>query len=166
MKKFWIQVTFLIVIILGSLYISFRSDLRQLPIPGPHSSQQRRIKINDVVIKVDVADTPQLRSRGLGGKDSLPLDQSMLFVFPEAKKYQFWMKGVKFPLDMIFIADAKIVDIIKNVPTVPNGTNDEGIIRYQSIIPVNMVLEVNAGFVDRHSIKIGDNVYEIKQGSN
>lgn len=165
MKKFSIQAAFLVMIIIGSLYLSFRSDLRQLPIPGSQTSQ-KKIKINDVVIKADVADTPQLRSKGLGGRDSLPLDQSMLFVFPEAKKYQFWMKGVKFPLDMIFIADAKVVDIIKNVPTLTEGVDDSAVPRYQPVIPVDMVLEVNAGFVDTHSIKIGDNVYEIKQGSN
>lgn len=161
MKKFSIQAAFLVMVIIGSLYLSFRSDLRQLPIPGSQTPQQKKIKINDVVIKVDVADTPQLRSKGLGGRDNLALDQSMLFVFPEAKKYQFWMKGVKFPVDMIFIADARVVDIIKNVPTVPKGTSDEGIIRYQPIISVNMVLEVNAGFVDRYNIKVGDIIYEV-----
>lgn len=162
MKKFSIQAVFLVMVIIGSLYLSFRSDLRQLPIPGSQTPQQKKIKINDVVIKVNVADTPQLRSKGLGGRDSLAEDQGMLFIFPEAKKYQFWMKGVKFPLDMIFIADGRVVDIIKNVPTVPKSTSDEGIIRYQPIISVNMVVEVNAHFVDKHNVKVGDTVFEVK----
>lgn len=162
MKKFWIQVTFLIVIILGSLYISFRTDVSGLALTGSQAHVQRKIKINDVKIKVDVADTAKLRSQGFSGRDKLAEDEGMLFIFSESKKYQFWMKGVKFPLDFIYIQDARVVDIIKNVPTLAEGIDDSAVPRYQPAIPVNMVLEVNAGFVDRNNTKVGSQVFEVK----
>lgn len=150
------------MVIIVSLYLSFRSDLRHLQIFGNQTLQQKQIRINDVIIKIEVADTPKLRRDGLGGRESLPEDAGMLFIFPEAKKYQFWMKGVKFPLDFIFIADGRVVDIIKNAPVVPEVIDNSSVPRYQSNIAVNRILEVNAGFVNRNNIKVGDNVYEVK----
>ena len=106
----------------------------------------------DVPVKVEVADTPDRRSLGLMYRKDLAPDAGMLFIFDTAERLTFWMKNTPLPLDMIFIGDDKrIVGIVKDtVPytTTPRGV--EGKSRY--------VLEVNAGFSEKHNVRAGDAV--------
>ncbi len=128
---------------------------------GPTSSQMTQIKINETTVKVDLADSPDERKKGLGGRESLASDSGMLFIFEKSGKYSFWMKGLKFPLDFIWIKDKKIVDLLKNIPPPQAGQKDETLPVYQPNSEVDSVLEMNAGFVDSHNIKVGDTI-EIK----
>src|SRR5690349_12394377 len=64
-----------------------------------------RITIDNATFSVVVAKTPEEREKGLSGRDSLAQNSGMLFVFDHPDTYTFWMKGMKFPLDMIFIKD-------------------------------------------------------------
>lgn len=163
MKKFWIQVTCLLLIGLGALYVSYNRDfLSNLPIPTNAPAKTQQLKINDVTLKVEVADTPSKRQQGLSGRDKLATGSGMLFVFPQAKKYQFWMKGMKFPLDFIYIKDGAVVDLIQNVPFPSPGYPDSSLPVYEPTVPVNGILEVNAGFVKINNIKIGDKVFTIE----
>jgi uncharacterized membrane protein (UPF0127 family) len=106
----------------------------------------------DVPVKVEIADTPERRSLGLMYRKELGADAGMLFIFDAADHLTFWMKNTPLPLDMIFIGDDKrIVGIAKDaVPytTTPRGV--EGRSRY--------VLEVNAGYSERHGVRAGDAV--------
>jgi uncharacterized membrane protein (UPF0127 family) len=123
----------------------------------------QQIKINNAVINIEVADTAAKRAKGLGGRDDMDPNLGMLFIFQEEKQYQFWMKGMKFPLDFIFISQGKVVDIIPNVapPSSPN-VDDAGLPVYQPTVPINMMLEVNSGFAASHNIKVGDTVFLLK----
>ncbi|KKR81487.1 MAG: hypothetical protein UU73_C0001G0033 [Candidatus Daviesbacteria bacterium GW2011_GWA1_41_61] len=161
-KKFAIQIIALVLVILGALYLSSNSSILQSVLPLNQNLSRTQIKINETVVNVEVADTPSERSKGLGGRLSLASNSGMLFVFPETKKTQFWMKGMNFPLDFIFIRDGKVVDIIPNVqPPLPNQP-DSNLPVYEPTVSINMMLEVSAGFVAAHSIKLGDQVYLIK----
>lgn len=162
MKKFWIQVAILLIVIFGALYLGFNLSLIEPLLPLTQNSPQTKLMINQTVLNVEVADTAAKRSRGLGGRDSLASDSGMLFIFPETKKYQFWMKGMKFSLDFIFIKDGKVVDLLRNVPPPEQNIADENLPLYQPIVPINMMLETNAGFIDANSIKIGDTVFLVK----
>jgi uncharacterized membrane protein (UPF0127 family) len=106
----------------------------------------------DVPVTVEVADTPDRRSLGLMYRKELAADAGMIFVFDEPEHLTFWMKNTVLPLDMIFIGeDRHVLGIVKNaVPftTTPRGVGGES--RY--------VLEVNAGFSDRHGVTGGDTV--------
>ena len=69
-------------------------------------------------ISLHVADTPEERERGLGGRPSLGRKEAMLFVFDEPGRYGFWMKGMLFPLDIIWLdADFRVVHMEENVAT-------------------------------------------------
>jgi uncharacterized membrane protein (UPF0127 family) len=113
-------------------------------------------------ISVEVVDTPSLRSKGLGFRDSLGQDSGMLFVFEATSQYKFWMKGMRFPLDMLWIKDDTIVDIIKNVPNPSANTPDSELPVYAPTVPINRILEVNAGYVDSHGIVVGDKFLEVQ----
>jgi uncharacterized membrane protein (UPF0127 family) len=66
------------------------------------------------------------------------------------------MKGMLFPLDIIWINNQQIVQIDENIPS-PENINDTPLV-ISSRQPVEWVLEVNAGFAAVNSIKVGDRV--------
>jgi uncharacterized protein len=113
-----------------------------------------RVSINGHVIPVELAVTNEEKQRGLGYRDSLDPNSGMLFVYGHPEQYGFWMKGMRFPIDIIWIADNLVVDISHNVPVATTST----IPHYAPKVPVNKVLEVNAGKARQWGIEIGHRV--------
>lgn len=113
------------------------------------------IKIGQTLIKAEAADTLGKQARGLSGRRSLAPDLGMFFYFSFPSQPSFWMKEMKFPLDMIWIRDGKVVDLTENLPPPRSG---EAPATAAPREPVTAVLEVNAGFARQHNIKIGDAV--------
>ncbi|HUD19126.1 MAG TPA: DUF192 domain-containing protein [Patescibacteria group bacterium] len=111
-----------------------------------------RVQIDGHVFVVDVAVTNQEKELGLGNRDYMPPDHGMLFVYDHVEAYSYWMKGMRFPLDMVWIKDKTIVDITKNIPVSVNGS----LPIYTPKVPVDKVLELNAGTSDTYQIKPGD----------
>ena len=81
------------------------------PVEGTPLAYEAVLCINEARINVLVADTPQERAAGLSGYAGLPEDAGMLFVFPEPRQPSFWMKGMEFALDLIWIRDGTVVQI-------------------------------------------------------
>lgn len=142
----FLGVIIVIVIILTSFFSIYSNNN-----PMAHG----QIKINGKVINVDVAKTPEEQANGLSGWEKPADNQGMLFTFKDKRYRDFWMQGMKFPIDIIWLDDNKIVDISKNVPR-PTDANNLQI--YHSQSEVNYVLEVMAGYADKNNIKIGDTV--------
>jgi uncharacterized membrane protein (UPF0127 family) len=71
---------------------------------------------------------------------------------------RFWMKDMRFDLDIVWIKDNKIIGIAKNIPKPAAGTADEKLPTYSPPSPIDQVLEVNAGWTDKYKIKTGDEV--------
>ena len=118
----------------------------------------KQIKISEQVLKVEVADSIEARSKGLSGHKSLCQDCGMLFEFPDFNIRSFHMTDMKFPLDIIWLRKGEIVGIEKDVQI---KTSDGEINRIQSKEPINMVLEVNAGWAEENRIKVGDVVFTL-----
>ena len=114
--------------------------------------------INEARINVLVADTPQERATGLSGYPGLPEDAGMLFVFPEPRQPSFWMRGMLFALDLIWIRDGTVVQIDTSVPPPPKDTPDDQLPRYQPDEPITHMLELTAGSSARYGITVGDRV--------
>lgn len=114
------------------------------------------------IINADISDEKNERAMGLANRDSLASDSGMLFVFEKPDKYRFWMKGLKFPLDFIWILDDRVVDVLKNVPAPTANTPDNQLPVYGPTTKVNRVLEVNSGFIERHNIRVGDKIQLVK----
>ncbi|RNJ77195.1 MAG: DUF192 domain-containing protein [Nitrosopumilus sp. H8] len=111
------------------------------------------IKIDDVVLQVQIADTEARRAGGLMFQDQLPYDEGMIFVFDQPGNYGLWMRNMQFALDMIwFDADGRVVDIIQGVP--PCITVEEIIScdTYQPEGKASYILEVTSGFVEKYDI--------------
>jgi len=112
------------------------------------------IKLDNVTLNVQVAQTDSQRARGLMFQNELPYDKGMIFVFSDEQIVPMWMPNMQFSLDMIwFDSSGNIVHIEKNVPPckspletasckVVDGGGKKA--RY--------VLEVTAGFVEKFNI--------------
>jgi uncharacterized protein len=101
----------------------------------------------------EIADTEQLRERGLMFRHRLPEDQAMLFDFGKPRPVSMWMKNTNISLDMLFIrTDGTIAAIAEN--TVPQSLD---IVSVQE--PVLGVLEVAAGTVKRLGLRQNDRVF-------
>lgn len=110
------------------------------------------VKINDVIVPVEIAKTREEKTKGLMFREKL--EGGMLFVFNTTKPLSFWMKNTKIPLDIIFISEnLKIVDFKKNFQ--PCSKDNCEI--YKSY-PAMYALEVNAGFIEENNITFNDPV--------
>lgn len=159
MKKFIIQTILLLLVIGAGIFFFSTSEGGKIDLPFlPQQPEFSNLKINETTIKVEIADTASKRSRGLGDRISMPENEGMLFVFDREGKYPFWMKGLNFPLDFVFIAGDKVVDILENAPAPSGGQQDSSLPIYASKEDADQVLEVNAGVVQKLNIKIGDTV--------
>lgn len=158
MKKFIVQAILLLLVISLAIFLyTSKSGLNNLPFL-PQTSAIKQLQINDIKLKVEIADTKEKRSKGLGDRQSLATDEGMLFIFPKEDKYPFWMKGVVFALDFVWIRGDKVVDILSNIPPPTPGQKDESLPIYSSNEKVDKVLEIISGTVQKLNIKIGDTV--------
>ncbi len=113
------------------------------------------IQFPNGTIHAEVATSFLKHAAGLSSRPSLDDDAGMLFVFSKPQSLTFWMKGMRFPLDFIWIRDGVIVDISRDIQP-PKNALDFGIIRPKE--PADMVLEINAGTIEKMDIKVGDKI--------
>mgnify|MGYP001616570230 FL=1 len=106
-----------------------------------------------VSLTVELARTPEQQIRGLSGRPGLKSGNGMLFVYDRPQPVSIWMKDMRFPLDIVWIRDGRIVKIEKNAPPLtPAGPE-----RIYAAM-ADLVLEVPAGFTGRKRIRVGDMV--------
>lgn len=108
--------------------------------------RKSEIKINDQFIVAEVVKTEKERAQGLGGREDIGINEGMLFLFDDAAVHPFWMKGMKFAIDIVWINGDEIVDITVDVQPEPEESDAELTLYYPSE-PVNKVLELKAGRV-------------------
>ena len=102
-KFLYIALGILILLVVGSIvFYSVRESVYTLRLPNGN-------------ISLEIADTQEKRVQGLSGRESL--NGGLLFVFDESSKQNcFWMKDMKFSIDMVWLDESKkIVTIAENV---------------------------------------------------
>jgi hypothetical protein len=103
-------------------------------------------------IDIEIARSEPERELGLMYREKMAENQGMLFIFDGLEPRSFWMKNTLISLDIIFVNDKdQIVTIHRN--TTPLSERS-----YTSTGPAKYVIEVNAGFTDRHKILVGDRI--------
>lgn len=105
---------------------------------------------------VDVAETPENQSLGLGGRKHLGPADGMLFIYTSKSRYTFWMKGMLIPIDMIWLDNRRIVYIERNAPAPKPGASESQLPTYQPSEPANFVLEIAANRAKELGLKEGD----------
>ena len=142
-----IGIATVIIGVVGIMSIPSDSKLESVEFP------RGTIKIDNIPLQVQVADTEPRRIRGLMFQDQLPYDQGMIFVFDEPGPYALWMLNMQFALDMIwFDEQGNVVHIEKDVQPCKTALET---MTCQSIVPDGdslYILEVTSGFADMHKI--------------
>lgn len=142
----------IILILPAVLYFYMtRDDIADVPKGGEQGSLT--VRVGNVPIYVEVADTPASRVQGLSNRDSLGANSGMLFIFDRADYHRIWMKDMRFPIDVIWIgSDLKVVDITEQLrpDTFPR--------EFEPVTPARFVIEVNANFAASFGIQVGDTV--------
>ncbi len=124
------------------------------PSKAAPQAPQGWITIQGQRVALEIAQTPEQQSRGLAERDSLGWDRGMLFPYDEPGFPRFWMKGMRFDIDIVWIHGDRIVDISHRVAHVP-GENGS------IVAPRNLtdrVLEVPAGYAQSHGWRVGQRV--------
>ena len=106
---------------------------------------KRNIIIGDKEYTVEIADTSEEQNKGLQGREYLPQDSGMLFVYDKPQdKVEFWMKDTIIALDQIGInKDGEVTKVYTAKP------KDETLVPFEDVM---FLLEVNAN----SGIEVGD----------
>lgn len=149
--------TFFVILVIAFAVVNFIwVEKKYTPKAPPLTIQESKIKYAELAgqkIKVELAQTNAEQEKGLSGRESIPENEGVLFVFENSAPHLFWMKDMKFAIDIIWIdADSKVVYIKKSVTpdTYPEVFKPTGNAKY--------VLEVLAGFSEKNNLKEGDSV--------
>lgn len=156
MNKVIVIFAIIFAVFVGVIIYQFTSRMGQTPQPTSNVT----VTINKQTFKATVVKESVDQQIGLSKYTSLPEDQGMLFEFTERGYQPFWMKDMKFPIDIIFIDDEKIVSIAQDVPA-PKSPEDP-LPQYLPEAPANKVFEIRAGLSKKYNFKKGDTI-EIKQ---
>lgn len=143
----------LLLIIIGGVY--YIQNGFSFPIS---LSKAATVTIKNQQFKPVVAKTNKEREIGLSEKISIDKNSGMLFVFDKPDYYAFWMKNMKFPIDIIYISKDRIVTIHKNASPPVEEAKDENIPIYKPEEPADKVLEIQTGLSDSYGFEKGDSV--------
>lgn len=102
------------------------------------TSVPQAVRLGEKTYALEIADTAIERAEGLGGRDSLCVACGMLFVFEKPGRYAFWMKDMRFPLDIVWLLGDRVVFVARGVRPDFSGTINPG-------VSADRVLELRAG---------------------
>ena len=143
-----------LILVVAALALAACGDDQQ------RSTAERVVQVGEATVLADIAGDAESRQRGLSGRESLDEREGMLFLLANDSP-SFWMKGMRFAIDIVWIRDGRVVDVTADVPP-PRGSN-ASLPTYSPDRPANRALEVSAGWAAEHGITRGD-VVRVRRG--
>jgi uncharacterized membrane protein (UPF0127 family) len=113
-----------------------------------------RVEIRGKAVAVEIADGRDEQAKGLGERDALAWGTGMYFPYARPGFIGFWMKGMRFSIDIVFVREGRIVELHPQVPFEKGGNGPT--IRPRTLI--DGVLEVPAGYAAANGWQVGDRV--------
>ena len=138
---------FLAVVAVLAAVFSYRTSYKTPALPA---SPAQTAEFGGMSLRLEYATTEAERERGLSGRENIPDDYGMLFLFPKDDYYGFWMKDMLAPIDIFWLnSDRHVVSITKDIATstYPNV--------FYPPVPVRYVLETAAGLARLNGIATG-----------
>jgi uncharacterized membrane protein (UPF0127 family) len=115
--------------------------------------QLPQVTLANHTFDIEIAESPEARTRGLMYRDELPDDQGMLFIYDESNKRSFWMKNMRFSIDILYFnSEKKLTQIYHNVPPCSVDPCEH----YPSSSYTQYILEIPAGTSEKIGAKVGD----------
>lgn len=139
---------------MGSLLWILACGASDTLLPSTPSKPEGSARIQGQSIALELARTPQEQALGLGQRDGLAWGHGMLFVYEEPQFHRFWMKDMRFDIDILWIREGRIVDISHNVRHRPGSTGDQVSPRELA----DQVLELPAGYAAAQGLRLGHRV--------
>ncbi|MNS41377.1 hypothetical protein D3C72_737280 [compost metagenome] len=125
-----------------------------LVLPGCGGTKLATWQACQHVFCLEVPQTAIQWNLGLGGRDAIPHQWGMVFRLPRPYQWKMWMKGMKAPIDMVFVRGGRVVRVLESLAPCPEvgpcELFDAGVVDY--------VVEVRAGTVAQLKLKVGDRV--------
>jgi len=123
--------------------------------PPPSLAQPRlntvELELQGTVVTAEIADDEEKRAIGLMYRETLGLNQGMLFVYEDEQVREFWMKNTLIPLSIAFMnEEGQIVSIQDMAARSERGTS--------SVIPSRYALEMELDWFANHGVRSGQDV--------
>ena len=132
--------------------------------PGLAKPKYQTLLINETSkIFVEIVTSREEQRKGLGYRNQLEDGKRMLFVYSNSSERIFWMKGMRFPIDIIWIVSGKIIQIKENIPPPSLLISDKNLETFGHGIYADMVLEVPSGYSKKNRFKKGDKIRILTQ---
>jgi len=114
------------------------------------------LKVGDIEIGIEIANTPQARKQGLSDRIFLEKNHGMLFVFPRPSQQSFWMYHCHFDIDLAYIDPDGVITEIIQMKKEPFNKSPQKLKTYPSKSNrVAYVLEMNGGWFKKNGIISG-----------
>lgn len=126
------------------------------PSAGQPTLLQETLMVSSTRLLVEIADDDLERRHGLSDRPALAPGTGMLFRFPQPERPAFWMKDMRFPLDILYLQDGVIREIFADVPFPDPG---EAPVTVMPTHLADAVLEVPAGESARQGWRVGDRAF-------
>jgi len=133
----------LLLVAAGSISWLFRSDIEAAwyYVRALVEGRTGVVSVGSQTYRVEVVSTASELARGLSGRSKLWHGFGMLFVMPNEEHVTFWMKDMRFPLDIVWISQGMVAGVERNLPYPQAGTEPVLV----GSPNVSYVLEVNEG---------------------
>lgn len=114
--------------------------------------------INNHRFNLFIAKTNKEKEVGLSEKNSIDNDQGMIFVFDKPDFYSFWMRNMKFSIDIIFVNKNRIVTISPDANPSTDPSKTENLTIYKPEDPADTIIEIKGGLSSSYGFKKGQEV--------
>jgi uncharacterized membrane protein (UPF0127 family) len=139
--------------LLPSEITSLWSELSTLTEETEEVSEVQSVTIAGKAYRLEVVRTDAAREQGLSNRPALLPGTGMRFVFETPDRYTFWMKNMRFPIDIVFLQEGTIVNIANNLPYPKTAAETPASVRPPQ--PFTEAIELPAGDADKLGLKIG-----------
>ena len=142
----WLLIVVVLVISSPAVFVLFKSMGKSEELKKTSNSC---LQVEENCYDLELADTNEKRMKGLSGRAYWPGNQGMLFIFDQTEEQCFWMKDMKFNLDIVWAdVQKKIIKVQENISpsTYPDSFCANN---------AKYVLEFNQGFASKYGLKAG-----------
>lgn len=146
MNKAWLLIILIVISLAGCYFVLVKTK------PVYHFDHEL-ILPDGQRAQISILETVKQQYQGFSYQQQPSSDQGLLFIWPQPAKRAMVMRNMNFSLDFIWLNQKKIVQLDQKA--LPEGA--QPVNKYQAD-QVDAVIEMPAGFIERHNLVIGQSV--------